>query len=92
MDLTTFMKQLYAVDTLEGYNEEEINQLKAMYGALPDVLEDFYRTAGKTPALNGGQDTWIMPEHREKWSWLAKSSHFILLNENQGVCQAGIPN
>lgn len=90
MDFTTLIKQLYAVDKLEGYNEEEIKQLKEIYGALPDMLENFYRTSGRTPVLNCGQDIWIMPEYREKWSWLAKSSHFILLNENQGVCQAGI--
>ena len=90
MSLITLIKQLYTVDTLEGYTEEDINQLKMLYGALPTELEDFYRTAGRTAALQRSQDTWIMPEHREKWAWLKESSHFILLNENQGVCQAGI--
>ena len=90
MNLTTLIKQLYAVDTLEGYTEDEINLLKRKYGALPTVLEEFYRTAGRTAALWRVQDTWIVPEHREKWTWLQTSSHYILLNENQGVCQAGI--
>lgn len=47
MDLSTLIKQFYAVDTLEGYTEEEINKLKVMYGALPAALEEFYRTAGR---------------------------------------------
>ena len=90
MNLTTLIKQLYAVDTLEGYTEDEINLLKRKYGALPTTLEEFYRTAGRTVALFRVQDTWITLEHREKWIWLQESSHYILLNENQGVCQAGI--
>ena len=90
MYLSTLIKQLYAVNMLEGYTEEEINLLKRKYGALPAVLEEFYCTAGRTAALFRVQDTWITPEYREKWSWLQESSHFILLNENQGVCRAGI--
>lgn len=90
MNLSTLIKQLYAVDTLEGYTEEEINKLKVMYGALPAMLEEFYCTAGQTAALWHVQDIWITPEHRKKWVWLQENSHFILLNENQGVCRAGI--
>lgn len=90
MNLTILIKQLYAVTMLEGYSEDEINLLKRKYGALPTVLEEFYRSAGRTAALWRVQDTWITPEHRKKLTWLQDSSHFILLNENQGVCQAGI--
>ena len=36
-------KPLYAVDTLEGYTENEIAYLKELFGALPRVLEDYYR-------------------------------------------------
>ena len=35
-------KSLYAVDTLEGYTENEIAYLKELFGALPQVLEDYY--------------------------------------------------
>ena len=90
MDLSTLIKQLYAVDTLEGYTEDEIILLKEKYGSLPATLEEFYHTAGRTDSLWHVQDIWITPEHREKWAWLQESSHFILLNENQGVCRAGI--
>lgn len=91
MDLTTMIKQLYAVDTLEGYTDEDISYLKTMYASLPTVLEEFYRTAGKTPAIHLVQDIWMKPEHYRDRAWLKEDdSHFILLNENQGVCRAGI--
>ena len=32
-------KPLYAVDTLEGYTENEIAYLKELFGSLPRVLE-----------------------------------------------------
>ena len=91
MDLTAMIKQLYAVDTLEGYTDEDISYLKTMYANLPAVLEEFYRTAGCTPAIHSVQDIWMKPEHYRDRAWLKEDdSHFILLNENQGVCRAGI--
>ena len=32
----------------------------------------------------------MLPEHFQKWEWLREPDYLILLNENQGVCQAGI--
>ena len=49
-------KPLYAVDTLEGYTENEIVYLKELFGALPQVLEDYYRAAGRTKAFHCVQD------------------------------------
>ncbi len=84
------LKSLYAVDTLQGYTEEEIESLKELFGALPQVLEEYYRTAGRTKAFRQVQDSWMLPEDFQKWEWLQKSDHMILLNENQSVCRAGI--
>lgn len=84
------IKPLYGVEVLQGYTEEEITQLKEMFGTLPQILEDYYRTAGRTDAFHHVQDTWILPENFQKWEWLRKSGCLVLLNENQGVCQAGI--
>lgn len=83
-------KPLYAADALEGYAAEEIAYLKELFGALPRVLEEFYRAAGCTKEFHCAQDTWMLPEHFKKWEWLRKSHYLILLNENQGVCRAGI--
>ena len=79
-------KPLYAVYTLEGYTENEIAYLKELFGALPRVLEDYYRAAGRTKAFHCVQDTWMLPEHFQKWEWLREPDYLILLNENQGVC------
>lgn len=54
------------------------------------MLEDYYRTAVNTEAFHCVQDSWILPKHFPKWSWLTESDCLTLLNENQGVCHAGI--
>jgi hypothetical protein len=82
--------ELYAVDKLRGYSDEDINYLKQLFGSLPLVLEDYFRTAGRTEAFHRAQDTWMLPEHFQEWAWLQKADYLILLNENQGVCRAGI--
>ena len=84
------IRPLYKVDVLQGYTGEEIAQLKEMFGALPQVLEDYYRIAGRTDAFHHVQDRWILPENFQRWEWLGKSDYMIILNENQGVCRAGI--
>ena len=32
----------------------------------------------------------MLPKHFRQWAWLRESDHLIVLNENQGVCRAGI--
>ena len=81
---------LYGSPAPEGCSEEEIAALRARFGALPAAVEDFYRTAARTRQFQWGQDTWILPEHYQSWTWLEKTGALILLNENQGVCQAGV--
>lgn len=90
LDILDMIKQLYATDQLYGYTETEIAKLKENTGALPDVLEQFWREAGATPQLHQGQDAWIRPSDFGKQDWLNDSEYLILLNENQGCCQAGI--
>lgn len=84
------VKALYGVETLCGYSQGEVATLKEKFDHLPEVLENFYSTAGKTEALHHVQDQWISPIDFRKWDWLNQSDYFILLNENQGVCRAGI--
>lgn len=77
MTIRELIKQLYAIDTPEGYTDEDINCLRAVHGVLPAVLEEFYRTAGKTIAGQFVQDTWITPKHYEDWAWQKSiRSHF----------------
>ena len=81
---------IYGVDALQGYTDEDIAVLKEMFGALPQVLEDYYRAAGRTKAFCYTQDDWMLPEHFKQWEWLQELDALVLLNENQGVCRAGI--
>ena len=48
MELHELIKNLYGVDKLEGYSDEDIAFLKEMFGDMPEVLEDYYRKAGRT--------------------------------------------
>lgn len=88
--MENLIKNLYAADELKGCTDEEIAFMKQKFGALPAVLENFYRTAAKTEALHNAQDLWMLPEHFTKYTWLDDPECLIILNEAQGVCQAGI--
>ena len=86
----SFVKQIYDVDALVGCSEEEINELKQLYGTLPKVLEDFLRTLGNTSKLQQGQDEWLFPAYYKKYTWMRSkeyADYLILMNENQGVYQ-----
>ena len=92
LDLS-LVKRFYAINKFHGSKPEEINYLKQKFGQIPQVLEEFYLKAGNTDRLNHGQDTWIMPKNYEKYTWLWNfTGGIIILNENQGVCQAYIRN
>lgn len=84
------IKGLYQVDSLQGYSEYEIERMKNEFGCLPQVLENFFREAGRTEAFHHVQDVWVRPEDFRDQEQLLKSDYLILLNENQGVCCAGI--
>lgn len=84
------LKQIYLVEEFCGYTDEDIDYIKSLFGDIPKALEEYYRKAGRTEAFQRVQDTWLLPEHFKKWKWTQKSDHMILLNENQGVCRAGI--
>lgn len=90
MELRELVRDLYGIDRPQGCTEEEIAAMKNLFGDIPAVVESFWRTFGRTPRLNYVQDTWILPEHYEKWAWPAQGGHLVLLNENQGCCQAGV--
>lgn len=88
--MENLIKNLYAVDSFSGCTESEIAFMKQMFGNLPSVLENFYRTVAKTESLHHIQDSWMLPEHFAKYPWLNDPDCLIIMNENQGVCQAGI--
>ena len=83
-------KPIYEVKDLQGYAEEAIASLKEQFGAVPQVLEDYYRSAGRTKAFHQVQDTWVAPEDQPKQGKLREEGHLMLLNENQGACCAAV--
>ena len=84
-----FIKRVYDIKKFHGSTPEEIDKLKQKFGEIPEVLEEFYLKAGNTKKYHYGQDTWIMPHDYFKYSWIQDFDEgIILLNENQGVCQA----
>lgn len=89
-DLLALVQPLYRVDAWTGCPEEALEGLRRRFGPLPQVLEDFYRAAARTPALQKVQDRWVLPEDLQGAGWLPASEHLILLAENQSVCWAVI--
>lgn len=85
MDLRTLVRDLYGVDRPQGCTEAEIAAVREIFGALPAVVEDFWRTFGNTQQLTYIQDSWIFPENYQKSKHLAEGGDLLLLNENQSV-------
>ncbi len=90
MNLYHMIKQLYDVGQLEGYAQADIENVKRLTGALPKVLEECWSVAGNTQQIHQVQDHWIRPQDLPDYDWFRDSEYLILLNENQGCCQAGI--
>ena len=84
------IRQLYGVEELQGYTEEELAVVKKYFAPLPPVLEEFWNRAAHTEAIHKVQDRWIRPEDFDKWDWLKDGDYLVILIENQGCCRAGI--
>ncbi len=89
-DYMEMIRQLYGVEELRGYTEEEIAIVKQYFDPLPSVLEEFWKRAACTEEIHKVQDTWIRPEDFDKWDWLREGDYLVILIENQGCCRAGI--
>lgn len=89
MEYRDIIKPLYGIDAFRGCGEEETAVIRDRFGTIPAAVEDFYRIAG-TEVFRSGQDDWMLPEQYRKWTWLEDIDALVLLNENQGVCQACI--
>lgn len=90
MEIMEMIRQLYSVEELQGYTEDEIAFVKDCFGALPGTVEEFWRRAARTEAIHRVQDFWTEPEMFRKQERLRDSNYLILLIENQGCCRAGI--
>lgn len=88
MELRDILRDLYGVDRPQGCTEEEIAAVRKRFGAIPAAVEDFWRTFGRTQALNHGADNWIFPQDHLASTCSWDDEGLILLNEHQGVCLA----
>ncbi len=84
------VQALYGVRSFTGCPDAQIERLREKFGALPQMVEEFYRTAAASEAFRHGQDRWVMPKEYEEKNYLKESEHLVLLIENQGVCSAGV--
>ena len=86
MELRTLVRTLYGVDRPQGCTEAEITAMKERFGAIPEVVEDFWRGFGHTQRLNDIQDHWCFPQTLRE----APADCLPLLDENQYVCEAAV--
>ena len=86
MELRTLVRTLYGVEQPQGCSEEEIAAAKALFGAVPAAVEDFWRGFGRTQRLNYIQDHWCFPQTLRE----APADCLPLLDENQYVCEAAV--
>ena len=82
------IKELFNISQPKGFSEDEIMQVRNMYGKLPYILEAYYRKYGRETAVNHTQNSLIVPW---KYTWPKSESHLIIYGENQWVCCWGIP-
>ncbi|MCI8688389.1 MAG: hypothetical protein HFF57_08790 [Lawsonibacter sp.] len=90
MKLRALVRDLYGIDQPQGCTEEEIAAVREKFGTLPAVVEDFWRTFGRTPRLSYVQDDWMFPAFYEKWGWPKRLKDLSLLCENQYVYEAAV--
>ncbi len=88
MDKYTEIMELFQVTSPVGYSVEEVEAAAAEVGVedLPLELKSFFLKYGKSPELQGLQDSLILPDRFES----LESDYIIFYEENQAVCQAGV--
>lgn len=90
MDLRELIRDLYGVGQPQGCTDEEIAAMKENFGEIPSVLEEFWRTFGRTDKIHYNQDEWLFPEDFQKSKYMFRFDDLRLFCENQACCWAGI--
>jgi len=87
MEWVNSITQLFAITNPKGVQYDSLEKIKALYGQLPSVLEQFYLQLGDSDELRHGQDILRMPE---EYHVFQDYSYLVIFNENQGCYHAGI--
>lgn len=90
MTVKEILKNLYGITEPNGLTDEEFEYFEKRFGKLPEPLREFYSLCGHCESVKFIQDEWLLPEDYKKWRWLDDTKDFIIVNENQAVCQAYI--
>ncbi|WP_237732254.1 hypothetical protein [Flavobacterium sp. UGB4466] len=56
------IKKLFHITESNGFADSEMEAVKNIFGALPEVFVDYYTELGKIQNLNHTQDLLIVPE------------------------------
>ena len=87
----TKIRELFGLKTTNGLPEKEINDIKNLFGTIPEPLIDYYRELGNFD-YNYWQDDLIRFNENKKchFKHFLNDNFMIICHENQGVCYAGI--
>jgi hypothetical protein len=83
------IRRLFGITERRGFPAEEIAAVREHYGALPQVLTDYYAELGADNALNATQDRLIPPGELFSPAY-QDEEYLVFYEENQGVCHWGI--
>ncbi|MFH6992296.1 hypothetical protein [Flavobacterium sp. FlaQc-48] len=81
------IKKLFHIEEPNGFNNDEIQIVKNIFGNLPKIFMDYYAELGKIQNLNHTQDSLIVPEHFQNYK---HDDYLIFYAENQKACVWGI--
>lgn len=87
--LTDFskIKKMYKITEPNGFTSEEIESIRNIFGALPRILEDYYKELGNVENLNQTQDSLT---RINDFPYCKHSDYLIIYVENQRTCVWGI--
>lgn len=83
----SIIKKLFHITKSNGFNDDEIQIIKNIFGKLPQVFIDYYAKLGKIQNLNHTQDLLIVPG---RFQYYKHDDYLIFYSENQKACVWGI--
>ncbi len=86
------LRELFQLTEPAPLSEGEIDKICKHFGAIPQALEDYYRTCGNCTEMNSSQDFLLTPDGKyhyklERWNYKRYSVFYV---ENQCVSVWGI--
>lgn len=83
----SIIKKLFKITEPNGFSNDQIQNIKDIFGQLPQVFVDYYMELGKIQNLNHTQDSLIVPE---RFQYYKHDDYLMFYSENQKACVWGI--